>query len=122
MRDEAIEYWQSIRITPVTTLIDVLDIFGKELAKEDLKEVARNKWDQARYNSTTETFGDYIKSLKKTTEQVIGNEVDTALKMFLFGKFPVGKQKLTMANKEESFPEEIKTYQRSKKCDEKKTT
>ena len=41
LRDEAIEYWQSIQITPLTTLKDVLDLFRKEFAKEDLKEVAR---------------------------------------------------------------------------------
>ena len=43
LRDEAIEYWQSIQITPVTILKDVLDLFRKEFAKEDLKEVARYK-------------------------------------------------------------------------------
>ena len=68
LRDEAIEYWQSIQITPVTTLKDVLDLFRKEFAKEDLKEVARYKWDQARYDTTTETFGDFLKSLKKTAK------------------------------------------------------
>ena len=41
LRDDAIEYWQSIQITPLTTLKDVLDLFRKEFAKEDLKEVAR---------------------------------------------------------------------------------
>ena len=45
---------------------DLLDLFRKEFAKEDLKEVARYKWDQARYDPTTETFSDFLKSLKKT--------------------------------------------------------
>ena len=57
LRDDSIEYWQSNQITPVTTFRDVLDLFRKEFAKEDLKEVARYKWYQARYDSTTETFG-----------------------------------------------------------------
>ena len=60
LRDEAIEYGQSIQITPLTTLKDVLDLFRKEFAKEDLK-VARYKWDQARYDPTTETFSDFLK-------------------------------------------------------------
>ena len=68
LSDEAIEYWQSIQITPATTLKDVLDLFRKEFAKEDLKEVARYKWYQARYDPTTETFGDFLKSLKKTAK------------------------------------------------------
>ena len=111
LRDDAIEYWQSIQITPLTTLKDVLDLFRKEFAKEDLKEVARYKWDQARYDPTTETFGDFLKSLKKTAKQAFGNEADRVIKMFLFGKLPVEiQQELTMANKEESSPEEIKTY------------
>ena len=96
LRDEAIEYWQSIQITPVTTLKDVLDLFREEFAKEGLKEVARYKWDQARYDPTTETFGDFLKSLKKTAKQAFGNEADNVIKMFLFGKLPV---------KEESSPE-----------------
>ena len=111
LRDDAIEYWQSIQITPMTTLKDVLDLFRKEFAKEDLKEVARYKWDQARYDPTTETFGDFLKNLKKTAKQAFGNEADRIIKMFLFGKLPVEiQQELTMANKEESSPEEIKTY------------
>ena len=111
LRDEAIEYWQSIQITPLTTLKDVLDLFRKEFAKEDLKEVARYKWDQARYDPTTETFSDFLKNLKKTAKQAFGDEADKIIKMFLFGKLPVEiQQELTMANKEESSPEEIKTY------------
>ena len=111
MRDDAIEYWQSIQITPLTTLKDVLDLFRKEFAKEDLKEVARYKWDQARYDPTTETFSDFLKNLKKIAKQAFGEEADKIIKMFLFGKLPVEiQQELTMANKEESSPEEIKTY------------
>ena len=111
LRDEAIEYWQLIQITPLTTLKDVLDLFRKEFAKEDLKEVARYKWDQARYDPTTETFSDFLKNLKKTAKQAFGDEADKIIKMFLFGKLPVEiQQELTMVNKEESSPEEIKTY------------
>ena len=111
LRDEAIEYWQSIQITPLTSLKDVLDLFRKEFAKEDLKEMARYKWDQARYGPTTETFSDFLKNLKKTAKQALGDEADKIIKMFLFGNLPVEiQQELTMANKEESSPEEIKTY------------
>ena len=89
----------------------MVDLFRKEFAKECFKEVARYKWDQARYDPTTETFGDFLKSLKKTAKQVSGNEADKVIKMFLFGKLPVEiQQELPMANKEESSPEEIKTY------------
>ena len=89
MRDEAIEYWQSIQISPVTTLKDMLDLFRKEFAKEDLKEVGRYKWDQASYDPTTETFENFLKSLKKTAKQAFRNEADKVVKKFLFGKLPV---------------------------------
>ena len=82
LRDDAIEYWQSIQITPLTTLKDVLDLFRKEFAKEDLKEVARYKWDQARYDPTTETFSDFLKNLKKIAKQAFGEEADKIIKMF----------------------------------------
>ena len=113
LRDETIEYWQSIQITPATTLKDGLDLFRKEFANKDLKEVARYKWDKARYDPTAETFGDFLKNLKKTAKQAFVNEAYKVIKMFLFGtcKLPVEiEQELTMANKEESSPEEIKTY------------
>ena len=111
LRDEAIEYWQSIQTKPLTTLKDVLDLFRKDFAKEDLKEVARYKWDQARYDPTTETFSNFLKNLKKTAKQAFGDEADKIIKTFLFDKLPVEiQQELTMPNKEESSPEEIKTY------------
>ena len=111
LRDEAIEYWQSIQMTPLTTLKDVLDLFRKEFAKEDLKEVARYKWDQARYDPTTETFSDFLKNLKKTAKQAFGDEADKIIKMYLFSKLPVEiQQELTMANKEESSPEDLKIH------------
>ena len=73
--------------------------------------MARYKWDQARYDPTTETFSDFLKNLKKTAKQAFGDEADKIIKMFLFGKLPVEiQQELTMANKEESSPEKINTY------------
>ena len=109
LRDEAIEYWQSIQISPVTTLKDVLDLFRKEFAEEDLKEVGRYKWDQASYDPTTETFENFLKSLKKTAKQAFGNEADKVIKKSLFGKLPVKiQQELIMANKEESSPTKSK--------------
>ena len=40
LRDDAIEFWQSLKMTNQTTLAQVLRYFKKEYAKEDLKEVA----------------------------------------------------------------------------------
>ena len=111
LRDEAIDFWQTITINPTTTLQDVLQLFRKEFAKEDMREVARYKWNEARYDPTTQTFGDFLKDLKKIAKQAYGDAADKCIKMFLFGKLPVEiQQELTMANKEDSSPEEIKTY------------
>ena len=109
LRDEAIDFWQTITISSTTTLQDVLQLFRKEFAKEDMREVARYKWNEAKYDPTTQTFGDFLKDLEKIAKQAYGDEAD--IKMFLFGKLPVEiQQELTMANKEDSSPEEIKTY------------
>ena len=111
LRDEAIDFWQTITISSTTTLQDVLQLFRKEFAKEDMGEVARYEWNEAKYDPTTQTFGDFLKDLKKIAKQACGDEADKCIKMFLFGKLPVEiQQELTMANKEDSSPEEIKTY------------
>ena len=41
LRDDAIEFWQSLKMTNQPTLAQVLRYFKKEYAKEDLKEVAK---------------------------------------------------------------------------------
>ena len=111
LRDEAIDFWQTITINPTTTIQDVLQLFRKEFAKEDMREVARYKWNEAKYDPTTQTFGDFLKNLKKIAKQAYGEEADRCIKMFLFGKIPVEiQQEQTIANKEDSSPEEIKTY------------
>ena len=71
LRDEAIEVYQSLTITTETNLIDVLTKFWNEFAKDDLKEVARCKWDRAKYNPTAETFSDCLKCLKVIAKQAI---------------------------------------------------
>ena len=53
LRDDAIELWQSLKMTNQTTLAQVLRYFKKEYAKEDLKEVAKYKFDQMRYDPST---------------------------------------------------------------------
>ena len=73
--------------------------------------MAPYKWDHARFSSPTETLSDVFKSLKKVAKQAFGNEADRCIRMFLFGKLPVDiQQEGTIANKEDSFPEEIKAY------------
>ena len=56
LRDEAIEFWQTLKITTETTLHDVLQAFNKEFAKEDLREVSKYEFDQMRYDPTKEVF------------------------------------------------------------------
>ena len=111
LRGEAIDFWQTITISSTTTLQDVLQLFREEFAKEDMREVARYNWNEAKYDPTTQTFGDFLKDLKKIAKQANGDEAEKCKKMFLFGKLHVEiQQELTMANKENSSPEEIKTY------------
>ena len=110
LRDEAIDFWQTITISSTTTLQDVLQLFRKEFAKEDMREVARYKWNEAKYDPTTQTFGDFLKDLKKIAKHAYSDDAVKCIKMFLFGKLPVEiQQELAMATKEDSSPEDIKT-------------
>ena len=40
-KDDAIEFWLTLKIKTETTLADILQAFNKEYAKEDLKEVSK---------------------------------------------------------------------------------
>ena len=64
-RDEAIEYRQTISINSMTTLTEVLAIFRKGFASEDLKEVACCKRNKARYDPNNETFENFLKRSRK---------------------------------------------------------
>ena len=46
------------------TLNDVLRKFRNDFTKDDLKEVARYEWDQAKYDPTAKTFSDFLNRLK----------------------------------------------------------
>ena len=71
LRDDAIEFCQSLKITTQTTLAQVLRYFKKEYSKEELKEVAKYQFDQLRYNPASETFNEFLKKNQK------GNETST---------------------------------------------
>ena len=45
LRDDAIEFWQTLTITLETTLRDILAAFKKKYAKEELTEVSKFKFD-----------------------------------------------------------------------------
>ena len=76
-----------------------------------MREVARYKWNEAKYDLTTQTFVDFLKDFNKIAKLAYGDEADKCIKMFLFGKLPVRiQQEFTMANKEDSSPEVIKSY------------
>ena len=73
LRDEAIQFWQTLKITTKTTLQDVLQAFNKEYAKEDLREVSKYKFDQMRYDPTKESFADFLTKYKKLAKQAYGD-------------------------------------------------
>ena len=49
-----------------------------------MREVARYKWNEAKYDPTTQTLGEFLKDLKKIAKQANGNEADKCIRMFLF--------------------------------------
>ena len=111
LRDEAIEFWQTLKITTETTLQDVLQAFTKEYAKEDLKEVSKYKFDQMRYDPTKESFADFLTRYKKLAKQAYGDKANDIAETFLFAKLPIQIQnELAMAGKHDAKVEEIKTF------------
>ena len=111
VRDDAIEFWQSLTISTQTTLAQVLRYFKKEYAKEDPKEVAKYKFDQMRYDPATETFNDFLNKFKKVAKQAFGDRSSDITETFLFAKLPVHMQnELAMAEKHDATIEEIRTF------------
>ena len=111
LRDDAIEFWQSLKITNQTTLAQVLRYFKKEYAKEDLKKVAKYKFDQMRYDPTAETFNDFLNKFKKVAKQAFGDKSSDITETFLFAKLPVQMQNdLAMAGKHDASMEKIRTF------------
>ena len=111
LRDDAIEFWQTLKITTETTLTDILQAFSKEYAKEDLKEVSKYKFDQMRYDPTTESFADFLTKFKKLAKQAYGEKANDIAETFSFAKLPIQIQnELAMAGKHDATSEEIKTF------------
>ena len=111
LRDDDIEFWQSLKITTQTTLAQVLRYFKKEYAKEDLKEVAIFKFDQMRYDPTAETFNEFLNKFKKVAKQAFGDRFGNITETFLFAKLPVQWQnELPMAGKHDASMEENRTF------------
>ena len=111
LRDEAIEFWQTLKITTETTLSEILQAFNKEYAKEDLREVSKYKFDQMRYDPTKESFADFLTKYKKLAKQAYGDKANEFTETFLFAKLPIQIQnELAMAGKHDAKIEEIKTF------------
>ena len=111
LREDAIEFYQSIRITTETTLNDVIAAFRREYAKEDQQEVARFKFNKLVYDPKTEQFPDFLKTLKKTGKQAFGDRAQELVEAMLFGKLPIQIQsQLTLAGKQNASIDEIKSF------------
>ena len=111
LRDDAIEFWRSLKMTTQTTLAQVRRYFKKEYAKEDIKEVAKYKFDQMYYAPTAETFNDFLNKFKKVAKQAFGDKSSDITETFLFAKLPVQMQnELAMAGKHDASMEQIRTF------------
>ena len=111
LRDDAIEFWQTLPITTETTLRDILMAFKKEYAKEELSEVSKFKFDQLRYDPTTESFSTFLANYKKIAKQAYGDKAQEIVQTFLFAKLPIQLQnELAIAGKHNASIEDIKTF------------
>ena len=111
LRDDALEFWHTLKITTVPTLRDILAAFKKEYAKEELTEVSKFKFDQLRYDPTTESFSTFLANYKKVAKQAYGDKAQEIVQTFLFAKLPIQLQnELAIAGKHDASFEEIKTF------------
>ena len=111
LRDDAIEFWQTLTITTETTLKDILAAFKKEYAKEELSEVSKFKFDQLRYDPTIESFSTFLANYKKVAKQAYGEKAQEIIQTFLFAKLPIQLQnELAIAGNYDASIEDIKKF------------
>ena len=87
LRDDAIEFWQTLTITTETTLKDILAAFKKVYAKEELSEVSKFKFHQLRYDPTTESFSTFLANYKNVAKQVYGEKAQEVVQTFLLPNY-----------------------------------
>ena len=73
-------------------------MFRKEFPKEDMREVARYKWIEAKNDPTTQSFGDFLNDVQKLAKQTYGDEADKCIKMFLFGRKTISQHSIGTNN------------------------
>ena len=111
MRDEAIDFRQTLRITPKITVKDILEKHSKKLVNYDLEEVSKFEWDQLVYDPTKENFSAFLKTLNKMAAQAFRNRAAKFVEAFVFGKLPVQvHHELSIAGKTEVKAGEMKTF------------
>ena len=111
LRQEAFVFFESPTITTETNFSDVVTNFCKDFTKENLKEVARYKWDPAKYNPTAETFSDLLKRLKVIAKQAVRENARQCIQTFLLAQLPISiQQELMNSNKEDASTDEIKAF------------
>ena len=111
LRDEAIEYYQSLTIATEMTLSDVLTKFRKDFTKDDLENIACYKWNKTEYDLATETFSDFLKHLNVIPKQAFQGNAGQYFQTFPFRKLPIPiHQELLNSHKAYSSPEVIKAF------------
>ena len=69
-----------------------MDKVRKEFITDDLKEDARYKWDQAKYDPTAGNFFDLLERLKFTAKQVYQDNAAKFIQTILFETLPISIQ------------------------------
>ena len=108
LREETVEFHQSLTIITESTLNNVLTIFRKECTKNDLNEITRYLRDEAEHNPTAKTFSDLLKRLKNFAKQMFLDNAREYTQTFLFGKLPISiQQEIIFTLKEDATTEEL---------------
>ena len=84
LRDDALEFWQTLHINPEMTLQDVLTKFRKVYAREDFKEVSRYEAVYLKFDPKAETFNGFLEKLKHIGKQAFGLKANEYVSEFPF--------------------------------------
>ena len=84
LRDEAIDLWQTMRINSETNVREILIQFRQKFAREDFKKTSKFKWNYLTYDSSKETFAEFLKTRKKAAKQAFGDKASEFVETFPF--------------------------------------
>ena len=109
-REDTIEFWETIRVIPDTTLKEVFHKVYKENARDNFKEVSRYRWNRLKFDPEHESFSDFFQRPKKQQNKHLVRK-RRSMSFLFFGKLPEAIQiNLSVAGKQDATVDEVNMF------------